>query len=184
MHSEVLNTVGNFKNWEKDLFEKEIKLRHVAKHETLLRKGDIATSVFFNWKGLLFQHCKKEENTSIIDLHLENEWVLNHKSFVTRQPADVNLSSLTGGIVLELTIDSIHTLIGHSLSFLQLNKMMDNAVSRIIFFDQAATPLEKYLHILNTKPKLIQAFPLKMIASYLKITLETLSRVREKVVRQ
>lgn len=161
MHSEVLNTVGNFKNWEKDLFEKEIKLRHVAKHETLLRKGDIATSVFFNWKGLLFQHCKKEENTSIIDLHLENEWVLNHKSFVTRQPADVNLSSLTGGIVLELTIDSIHTLIGHSLSFLQLNKMMDNAVSRIIFFDQAATPIRKISSYIKYQTKAYSGFPLK-----------------------
>jgi hypothetical protein len=60
---------------------------------------------------------------------------------------------------------------------------MDSAVSRVIFFDNASTPTEKYLYILNNRLQLIQAFPLKMIASYLKITPETLSRVREKVTR-
>jgi hypothetical protein len=107
-----------------------------------------------------------------------NEWVLNHRSFVTQQPADSSISSFTGGIILELSIQSIHYLIGHSLSFLQLNKIMDNAVSRIVLFDNALAPKEKYLYVLNNRPQLIQEFPLKMIASYLKITPETLSRVR------
>jgi hypothetical protein len=45
------------------------------------------------------------------------------------------------------------------------------------------TPLEKYQFVLQTRPQLVQVFPLKMIASYLKVTPETLSRVREKLAR-
>jgi len=43
------------------------------------------------------------------------------------------------------------------------------------------TPLQKYQYILDHRPDLIQQFPLKIIASYLKITPETLSRVRDKL---
>lgn len=185
MHSDVLNTVGSFLDWERLLFEKELKLRYIDKNEILLQKGDIAASVFFNLKGLLYQHIQSEEKGhTILDLHLENEWVVNHKSFVTQKPADSSISSFTGGLILELSIESIHYLIGRSLSFLQLNKIMDNAVSRIVLFDNALTPKEKYLYILKNRPQLIQEFPLKMIASYLKITPETLSRVREKIIRR
>ena len=184
MHSVLLDTVGKFSDSERILFEKELRCRHINKNEILLGKGEIATSVFFNVKGLLFQHKQKDDDVStIVNLHLENEWVLNHKSFIIQEPADSCISSYTGGLVIELSIESIHHLIGCSLSFLQLNKIMDSAVSRVHFFDNDSTPVEKYLYILNNRPQLIQAFPLKMIASYLKITPETLSRVREKVTR-
>ena len=53
---------------------------------------------------------------------------------------------------------------------------MYNSVSRIVLFDNALTPKAKYAYVLNNSPQLIQEFPLKMIASYLKITPETLSR--------
>jgi CRP-like cAMP-binding protein len=185
MHSDVLNTIGSFLDWERLLFEKEVKLRYINKNEILLQKGEVGASVFFNLKGLLYQHFQSEEKGhTILDLHLENEWVLNHRSFVTQQPADSSISSFTGGIILELSIQSIHYLVGCSLSFLQLNKIMDNAVSRIVLFDNALTPKEKYAYVLNNRPQLIQEFPLKMIASYLKITPETLSRVREKIIRR
>ncbi|WP_316833005.1 Crp/Fnr family transcriptional regulator [Pedobacter aquatilis] len=184
MYSDVLNTVGIFEDWERRLFEKEVKLRYLDKNEPLLKKGDIAAAVFFNLEGSLYQHIYNEEKgEAIIDLHLKNEWVLNHKSFLTQQPANSTITSYSGGTILELSIQSIHYLIGHSLSFLQLNKIIDTAVSRIALFDHALTPREKYIYILNTRPQLIQEFPLKMIASYLKITPETISRVREIIFR-
>ncbi|WP_316809120.1 hypothetical protein [Pedobacter agri] len=184
MYSDVLNTIGFFNDWERLLFEKEIKLRYVNKNEILLQKGNIAASVFFNLKGSLYQHIKNEEKVEIIiDLHPENEWVLNHGSFLTQQPANSTITSYSGGIVLELSIQSIHYLIGQSLSFLQLNKIINTAVSRIALFDNALTPREKYIYVLDTRPQLLQEFPLKMIASYLKITPETISRVREIILR-
>lgn len=184
MNSNVLNTIGSFSDWENTLFEKEIKLRQIGKNEVLLEEGEIASSVFFILEGSLFQHTKTDENVqNIIDLHLENEWVLNHKSLVTQQPADNTISTFTSAYIVELNLESIHRLIGHSQSFLKLNKIMEHAVSRVVFFDKNSTPIDKYLYILENRPQLIQAFPLKMIASYLKITPETLSRVREKIIR-
>lgn len=184
MHSGALNTIGIFSDQERILFEQEAKIRSIKKYEVLLEKGEVASSVFFNLQGLIFQHQQHEGSvTTVIDLHLENEWVLNQESFVSQQPANCSISSYTGGVVLELSIQSIHELIRQSISFLQLNKILENAVSRVFFFDNASTPIQKYQYVLDNRPRLIQAFPLKMIASYLKITPETLSRVREKIIR-
>lgn len=60
MHSDVLNTVGSFFDWERLLFEKEVKLRYIDKNEVLLQKGEVAASVFYNLKGLLYQHIQSE----------------------------------------------------------------------------------------------------------------------------
>ena len=62
-------------------------------------------------------------------------------------------------------------------SFLQLNKIFTQP-AKIHFFDNAYSPSQKYDYLMQTKAQLMQTFPLKMIALYLKITPETLSRVR------
>ncbi len=179
-YQEILNAIGNFGDLDALHFEKEVKLRHIQKGELLLDKSEVARSLFFILEGLFFQH---KEDQQIIDLHLPNEWVVNHKSFITQQPADSYIAAYTDGVVLELSIEALHRLIQRSPAFLQLNKVMDAATARLYFFDNDLTPLQKYQHVLDTKPLLIQSFPLKMIASYLKITPETLSRVREKLVK-
>lgn len=73
-----------------------------------------------------------------------------------------------------------HRLIGQSQSFLQMGKILEESTSRIDFFDNNNTQDEKYQYVLENKPELIQSFPQKLIASYLKITPETLSRVRNR----
>lgn len=50
--------------------------------------------------------------------------------------------------------------------------------SRTYLFDNSLNPAQKYNYIKEAKPLLLQMFPIKMIASYLKIAPETLSRVR------
>lgn len=61
-----------------------------------------------------------------------------------------------------------------------MGKILDASTSRIDFFDNNNTPDEKYQYILKNKSEFIQKFPQKLIASYLKITPETLSSVRNR----
>jgi CRP-like cAMP-binding protein len=150
----------------------------------LLGQGEVSKSVFFNLKGSIYQYVSHPEiDYTIIDLHIENEWIVNHRSFVAQLPAESFISAYTEGSVLEISIESIHYLISRSLAFLQLNKILEQSMSRVYFFDNALTPLQKWQFILMNKPQLIERFPLKIIASYLKIAPETLSRAREKLAR-
>ena len=184
MYQKVLKNIGNFNEEHLTLFSKRIRFREVKKDEILLPGGDICKSFFFNISGAFYQfNLKNEIEQNILDLHLENEWFLNNHSFITQLPSESTIVAYTEGKVLELTIEAIHGLITESPAFFQLGKILDQANDRIHFFDNRSTPSEKYKHILETKPALIQNFPLKIIASYLKITPETLSRVRESLAK-
>ena len=184
MFSNALKTTGNYSDKDVILFEKEVKFRQVHKDEVLLINGEVAKSVFFILKGSFYQYSlKSDKEFHIIDLHIENEWFLNHKSFVSQIPSDYTISAFTESNILEISIESIHYLIGQSLAFLQLNKILEHSVSRVYFFDNLLTPLQKYQFIFKNKPQLLHEFPLKIIASFLKITPETLSRVRERFVK-
>jgi hypothetical protein len=48
----------------------------------------------------------------------------------------------------------------------------------------SATPKEKYLQLLKERPKVIEQVPLNIIASYLDISPEHLSRVRREIAEK
>jgi CRP-like cAMP-binding protein len=180
MIADILGSTGFYNHSEVELFERNTTMRSMSKDEIVVNRGEICRSAFFNITGAFYQFNYKDEiDLNVIDLHCDNEWFLNHSSFISQKPSDSFIKAYTDGKILELDIESLHFLISRSPAFLQLAKIFDQATLRIHFFDNRLTPLEKYQYILNNRQQLIQIFPLKFIASYLKITPETLSRVRE-----
>ena len=73
---------------------------------------------------------------------------------------------------------AIHELIARSPVFLQLGKILEGAASRIHYLDNSMSPYERYNDLIKNRPLVQQMFTLKLIASYLNMTPETLSRVR------
>ncbi len=182
MISDILKTTGIYSDTDIQLFESKTKFRTVSKDEILINRGEVCKSIFFNITGAFYQYNYKDEiEENVIDLHSDNEWFLNHSSFISQKPSDSFIKAYTESNILEFDIESLHCLIGKSPAFLQFGKILGQATSRVHFFDDRLTPTQKYQHILDNRRELIQKFPLKFIASYLKITPETLSRVREKI---
>jgi CRP-like cAMP-binding protein len=180
----ALKAAGYFSDHEIMLFEKEVKPRHLKKGDVLFTQGDVARSLFFVLQGAMYQYASKPDAADqIIDLHTAGEWFLSYQSFVAQVPAESSIAAFTDCDLLEISIESVHFLIGQSPSFLQLNKVIEQATSRLYFFDHSLTPLQKYRFIFEKKGRLLQSFPLKMIASYLKVSPETLSRVRKRFAK-
>jgi CRP-like cAMP-binding protein len=176
----LLDNIGNFGNEEVILFSERVIERNFRKNEILLNEGDVCRSAFYIVSGEAFQFCYDDIDENIIDLHMENDWCLNHSSFVTQKPSTAIIKAYSGITVLELTITAVHELIAISPSFFQLGSVLEQTVSRVQYFDNTNTAEEKHKLLFSTRPQLFQKFPLKMIASYLKIAPETLSRIRGK----
>lgn len=181
----ILKSTGVFNDNHFLLFDKEAQIRHIKKGEILLKQGEVCQSVFYMIEGSAYQYNFKDEiDLNVIDLHIADEWFLNQQSFVAQKPSETFIEAYSDSTVLELTVHALHRLIGQSPAFFQLGKILEQPHSRLYFFDKTLSPLEKYQYILDKKSELIQAFPLKIIASYLKITPETLIRVREKLSKE
>lgn len=180
----ILQQLGRFEEQHAALLAQQVQHRDVVKGEVLLPEGAVCKSVFYAVKGAFYQFNVKEETEEhIIDLHVQNEWFFNHSSFVLQKPSQTCIKAYTDGEILELTVASLHDLIAQSPAFLQMGRLLEQSTARVQFFDHNMTPTEKYQFILDHRPDLIQAFPLKVVAAYLKITPETLSRVRESFSR-
>lgn len=185
MISNLLSNIGQFTDSEVSLLEKSLQKKELPKGSWLLRENEICSAAYFLAKGAFIQYGFKDEvDQNIIDLHIPGEWMLNQTSFIRRQPSLTFIEAFTDSEVYELGIQALHELIGKSPVFFQLAKIMEPFHSRVELFDQQLTPTEKYQFVLEGRPNLLQIFPLKIIASYLKITPETLSRVREKISKE
>lgn len=172
----ILQEIGRFSAKEIALFENEMIPKFFRKDEILLNEGEICSSVFYIIKGAAYQFVYDDIDENIIGLHIDRDWCLNYSSFINQKPSNAIIKAYSDLEVIELTTSTIHELISLSPSFFQLAKVLED--TRIRYFDNANTALQKHNHLFLSKSALFQRFPLKMIASYLKIAPETLSRIR------
>ncbi len=175
---EILNSLGAFSDLEVELFEKHSKRRILNKNELLLREGEVCTSFYFILSGSFSQVQLDDIDEVIIDLHLKHEWMFNQQSLTEQSPSTTAIKSFSKSEVIELSLTNFHFLCSKSQSFLQFGKILNQTRYRSYIFDHSLKPNEKYKYINQSKPDLIKVFPIKMVASYLKIAPETLSRVR------
>ncbi len=175
---EILASVGAFSSCDLLLFEEKALRKIVKKNDTVLRQGEICQSVYFVLSGSFVQFQSDHETETIIDLHLPKEWMFNHPSLIDQKASGTTIKAFEDAEVIELSLVGLHELIARSQSFLNLGTIFNQANHRTYLFDNALSPAQKYDYIKSVKPLIVQVFPVKLIASYLKITPETLSRVR------
>lgn len=175
---EILNTLGAFSNFEIKLFEEYSTKRTLHKNEVLLNEGEICKCFYFILSGSFSQFQTHNAEETIIDLHLQNEWMFNQQSLTAQISSNTTIKAFSKSEVIELSLSNLHLLCSKSQSFLQFGKILNQSINRIFLFDNSLKPNEKYNYINKAKPQLTKVFPVKMVASYLKIAPETLSRVR------
>lgn len=175
---EILDSLGQFTNFDAELFEKHSARRTLNKNEVLLKEGEICKSFYFTLSGSFSQFQTHEIDEVIIDLHLQNEWMFNQQSLTEQIPSNTTIKAFSKSKIIDLSLNSFHCLCSKSQSFLQFGKILNQSINRVFLFDNSLKPNEKYSYINKVKPELTKVFPIKMVASYLKIAPETLSRVR------
>src|SRR5215203_304602 len=176
----LLGSIGQFSFFDVELFENHTTKKCFKNNDVILKEGEVCKSLYFIQSGSFFQFQFKDIDEVIIDLHLEGEWMFNHQSLTEQTASKTTIKSFSRSEVIELSLESFHALASKSLSFLQFGKILNPTHNRTYIFDNSLSPAERYDYIKKAKPQLVKVFPIKMIASFLKIAPETLSRVRAK----
>ena len=179
---DALEALGQFSSDQLRILENEVNYMKLAKGEIVLHQGKICQAFYFVAQGALMQYKLNESlEMDILDLHTDNDWAFDHKSFTSQNPSDRFIQAYQLSQVFELIMDSVHRLIGGSHSFFQLGRILEQGTARSDLLENHKTPDERYLNLITSNPKVVQKFPLKIIASYLGVSPETLSRVRKRI---
>jgi len=123
----------------------------------------------------------------IVRLYIENWWASDRESYINLTPSKYNIDAWEDSEVLLLTkADFINHLSKIPAVNETMRKMDENFAiatqNRLASISLSAE--ERYIELIKTYPEFIQRFPQHIIASYLGITKETLSRVRNQAMKR
>jgi CRP-like cAMP-binding protein len=177
-------------------FEKYIRLNEALKNElahrvhfktfkkgTLVHHADnICRKSYFIQKGLLRTYFIKDGKEISEYFSEEGEWVNSPRSFIQRQLDIYYIDAIEDTDVFSLHVDDLGYLFDNfpemeRYSRLSMGTVFGHLMERVTSL-RFTTAKEKYQHFCETYQGIYHRIPLGMVASYLGITQETLSRIR------
>jgi len=171
-----------FAFWVSLMNEKKLK-----RGEFLLQPGEIARSIAFVVRGCLRLYSIDDKSKEhIIQFAPENWWISDMESLNNDTPSDYFIDALENSDLLLMDRTSQEKLYREipaaAIFFQNLLQKRQSATQRRIISSMSIPAEDRYLDFLKTYPSLAVRVPQHMIASYLGITPESLSRIRKQVV--
>jgi len=172
---------------EKELCRQFFIPRKLRKRQYLLQQGDVCRVNAFVEKGLLRAYTVDEKgNEHVIQFAAEGWWISDLYSFLTGETSDYNIEALEDCELLLLSSSASEELLAALPKFESYQRMLLQgayiAMQRRITSALKMTAEERYLKVVGDYPQITQRVPQHMIASYLGITAETLSRIRKQLI--
>jgi CRP-like cAMP-binding protein len=165
------------------------KLKHMTKGEHLVKVGEYNYQAVKVISGLLSHYVIDKngyERTLLFVPEKNNSGSL--QTTINGKPADENILVLENSILLVMDIRELEKLAINNISILKLinqsyKEIITEAASRIRFLI-VNSPEERYTHFCKTYPHLEKRVKQKDLASYLGITVSSLSRIRARISKK
>lgn len=174
---------------EFESFRKVITIKKLRKKQYLLQEGDIWRYNAFVSKGFLRTYRVDDKGQEhYLQFSIENWWAGDRQSYIADEPATYNIDAFEDSEVVLISKEDFEDLL---IEFPAFNRFMRNlmeksfiALRNRIHSNISFSAEEKYQDFLKTYPNMTNRMPQHMIASYLGITPETLSRVRNQAAKK
>jgi CRP-like cAMP-binding protein len=160
--------------------------KRLRKKQYLLQDGDVCLYTAFVEKGLLRSYTIDEKgNEHIIQFALEDWWISDMFSFLTGEPSAYSIEALEDSELLLINrkaYDEMLIIVPKMERYLRIlvqNSLI--ATQRRLSSKLSLSAEENYKNLIAACNNIIQRVPQHMIASFLGITPETLSRIRKQM---
>lgn len=170
------------------LFRETAVEKAVRRKDFLLHQGEVCRYKIFVSKGLLRTYRTTEDgNEHIMQFSPENNWTTDPESYNNLTPSSYNIDALERSELVMWTkkdfnylFDNIPALKVYSDRLISVNLYRTR---QRVFSALSATAEEKYEEFVENYPNILARVPLHMIASFLGVSRETLSRIRHAQVK-
>ena len=168
-------------------FEQYFSIRTLKKNEVLWNINEVCKHIIFINKGLLRYYHVNDDREIIGQFIFENQYYTDYYSFISQNPCTVVHCAIEDTEIITIPRPAIYELYNKYKSFERLGRQIAEqnfiAVMKTQITLKSLSPEEKYLNLIAERPKVVERVPLNMIASYLNMTPEHLSRIRKKLAR-
>lgn len=189
---------GRFSEWMKHVpfltpedcawFEPRLRTRRIVAKEHVLEAGSVCREIGFINTGAFrtyYLSDGKEINTRFL---FEADFVVDYDSFLHSTKGRYWIQALEDAEIVTFDLLTLEAAYAHSHNWERFGRLMAERayaettarVENFLFHDGS----ERYLRMVEQQPHILERVPLYHIASYLGVERETLSRIRNKVVRK
>jgi CRP-like cAMP-binding protein len=177
----ALTSFGTFSPEVTRAFTQAFQRRELSAGDRLLRVGEVCTGIGYLVQGLIVSQSTAEPPTSC-DIFSEHDFVTNYVSYLARTPSSVELVAHENSRLLWIRREVLDDLYVRVPSLERVGRLAVEAR----FVSLAArtsglleqSPAERYRALCVTRPDLLQRLPQYLLARWLGITPESLSRIR------
>lgn len=161
--------------------------KKLRKRQYLLQEGEICKNLVFVAKGLLRTYNIDEKGSEHMSIFgWEGWWLSDFNSFLTGQPAVFNIDAIEDSELLMLSRNEYEALtlavpvMDRYFRILYQNSLVTKERRLMSTITHSAE--ERYLQLLESSPQMAERIPQNLIASYLGIAPETLSRIKKNLL--
>jgi len=148
----------------------------------LLKENTVSDYLYFIEKGVARIYYYKNSKEITEWLALDEQFFLSITSFFQRTPSHLIIHTIEPSIVYGIHHDDFMSLAD---KYHDVERLLRKMVTRSLILSQIRmdsiqfeSAQQRYEKLLQNTPQIVQRVPLTYIASFLGITLETLSRIR------
>lgn len=165
----------------------KVSARNYLKGQYTVQQGDVCKNLNFVISGCLKTfYMDAEGQEHIVLFAIEDWWSSDIGSFVEQAPADYNIQCIENTSVIQFSYENLEELYVLIPKLERLfRKMLEKALvatQQRIIRSFSLTAKDRYLKFKELYPKIEQRIPQYMIASYLGITKEFLSKIKSQII--
>jgi CRP-like cAMP-binding protein len=163
--------------------------KKTRKRQYFLQEGEICKHFAFIIKGAMRKYYVDDKgNEHVVNLYVENWWAGDRESFVMLTPSLYNIDAWEDCEILLITKENTLKLCSQFPAFneflLRLDEKNNIASQKRITSTLSSSAKARYDDFAICYPEFLQRFPQHLIASYLGVSKDTLSRVRKQALKK
>ena len=154
----------------------------IERNDFLSSIGSIDTNIYFVESGSLKIYILNDFEEQIIRFGYKNNIVVCLDSFLNHKPSVFCIQAIKKTVVKVISKTKLTDFIKTESNFLIWTQILENLVLQQLEREidiLTNSPSERYHRVLKRSPQLFQEIPLKHIANYLRMSPETLSRLKK-----
>lgn len=181
---EYISTKGSLTDDQWAFIESVTAIKKLRKHQLLLKEGDIWNHHAFICNGCVRRYyIDSDALEHTIQFSIENWWTGDRESLLNGTPSKYNIEAIENTSVLLIGKEDFDKICIQIPSFSSIiNSILQkslNTTQKRIQADISLSAEDKFLHFMESFPKIANRVPRHMLASYLGVSPETLSRIRK-----
>lgn len=170
---------------EIEAIEATINIKPYKKGTILLREGQVSLEAYFVFDGCVRQYYLVDGEEKTNNFFTEGQWVVSLQSFSQSLPSTHFLEVCTDALLVVGNRTKEEDLYRH---FPKLETVSRKVMEKFFSEQQEIaasyltdTPEQRYRKLLQSRPQIFQMLPQYLIASYIGVKPESLSRIRKRI---